>query len=87
MRFLKMLRSRVSLAVLAFCVVVGTTVPALLPSAASAESATAEKVKEVAHGVGTEGVEIVLVILTALISLLVAVIIIPKAIALIKRFI
>ena len=55
--------------------------------ALATESETAKKVKEVATNVGSEGVEIVLIILTALVSLLVAIIIIPKAIGLIKRFI
>jgi len=48
---------------------------------------TETKVKEVAEKVGTEGVSIVLLILTALVGLLVAIIIIPKAIALIRRFV
>lgn len=56
-------------------------------SSLATEGATATKVKEIATDVGTEGVEIVLGILAALVTLLVAIIIIPKAVGLIKRFI
>jgi len=83
MEYMRTLRGKVTFALLTLVVGVFAA-PAL---AGATESETTKKVKEVATGVGTEGVEIVLVILTALISLLVAVIIIPKAIALIKRFI
>jgi hypothetical protein len=58
----------------------------MLPAVAGATE-TKEKVGEVASKVGSEGIEIVLAILTALVGLLVAIIIIPKAIGLIKRFI
>ena len=54
---------------------------------ATEESAATKGVKKVAEGVSSEGVEIVLAILGALVAILVAVIIIPKAIGLIKRFI
>lgn len=56
-------------------------------SAMAVETATEEKVKTVAEKVGSEGTNIVLIILAALVALLVAIIIIPKAIGLIKRFI
>jgi hypothetical protein len=55
--------------------------------ALATESAATQGVKKVAEGVSSEGVEIVLAILGALVAILVAVIIIPKAIGLIKRFI
>ena len=51
------------------------------------EGATSTKVKEIATTVGTEGVEIILAVLTALVTLIVAVIIIPKAIGFIRRFV
>ena len=61
---------------------------ALAPvSALAVETETETKVKEVATNVGTEGVTIVLAILAALVGLIVAIIIIPKAVALIRRFI
>jgi hypothetical protein len=67
---------------------VGAVVMVAFPAAALAtESGTASGVKTVAANVGSEGVEIVLAILTALVGLIVAVIIIPKAVGLIKRFI
>jgi hypothetical protein len=68
---------------------VGAAVMVAFPAAALAtESGTAASgVKTVAANVGSEGVEIVLAILTALVGLIVAVIIIPKAVGLIKRFI
>jgi hypothetical protein len=55
--------------------------------ALATESEATKGVKKVAEGVSSEGVEIVLAILGALVAILVAVIIIPKAIGLIKRFI
>lgn len=51
------------------------------------ESETATKIKAVATTVASEGVEIILIVLTALVSLIVAVIIIPKAIGFIRRFV
>jgi len=59
----------------------------VFPVGALAESEATKGVKKVAEGVSSEGVEIVLAILGALVAILVAVIIIPKAIGLIKRFI
>jgi hypothetical protein len=59
-----------------------------LPAMASAtETETEKKVGEVASKVGEEGVVIILSVLTALIALIVAVTIIPKAVHFIKRFI
>ena len=75
-------RNRVLVAV-AFCT---ASVLVYLPAVAGATE-TKTKVTEVATKVGDEGVEIVLAILAALVGLLVAIIIIPKAIGLIKRFI
>jgi hypothetical protein len=61
---------------------------AVAPAASLATATPTEtKVGEIATSVGSEGVEIVLAILAALVSLLVAIIIIPKAVGLIKRFI
>jgi hypothetical protein len=59
----------------------------LVLPAASGATETETKVGEVATQVGTEGVTIVLAILAALVGLLVAIIIIPKAVALIRRFV
>lgn len=56
-------------------------------SALATESATAEKVKTIASTVSSEGVEIILAVLAALAALIAAVIIIPKAIGFIRRFI
>ena len=59
-----------------------------VPTAAMAtETETEKKVGEIATSVSSEGVVIVLAILSALVTLLVAIIIIPKAIGLIRRFI
>lgn len=58
-----------------------------LAPALSQATETETKVGEVATQVGSEGVTIVLAILAALIGLLVAIIIIPKAVGLIRRFI
>jgi hypothetical protein len=72
----------------ALCSVLALALMALVPGAALAtESPTAEKVKEVATKVSSEGVEIILIVLTALVTLIVAVIIIPKAIGFIRRFV
>lgn len=84
-KLLRGLRSR-SLTFYAMCVAAVTMLVA--PAASLAvETPTEEKVKTVAEGVGTEGVAIVLAILGALVALLVAIIIIPKAVALIRRFV
>lgn len=81
---LKSARTRVYMA----CSVVAAALFVALPAAAGATSTPTEtKVGEIATSVGSEGVEIVLAILGALVSLLVAIIIIPKAVGLIKRFI
>lgn len=81
---LKSARTRVYMA----CSVVSAALFVALPAAAGATATPTEtKVGEIATSVGTEGVEIVLAILAALVSLLVAIIIIPKAVGLIKRFI
>lgn len=67
--------------------VAGVTMLVAPVASLAAETPTEEKVKTIAESVGTEGVAIILIILTALVGLLVAVIVIPKAIGLIRRFI
>lgn len=68
-------------------IIAGVTMLMLPALSLATETDTEKGVKEVAEGVGTEGVAIILAILTALVALLVAVIIIPKAVALIRRFV
>lgn len=66
----------------------GVATVMLLPGAALAtESATEEKLKTVTTQVSSEGVSIVLAILAGLVALIAAIIIIPKGIAMIRRFI
>lgn len=77
-------RSRMGLIGAALAAMVVTAFPM---AALATETETETKVKEVATQVGSEGVVIVLAILSALIALLVAMIVIPKAVALIKRFV
>jgi hypothetical protein len=74
---------RVGLAVFAAL----TALMAFAGPALATESATETKLKTVAEQVGSEGVSIVLVILGAITALIVAIIVIPKAVSLIKRFI
>jgi energy-converting hydrogenase Eha subunit E len=72
----------------AFCAAATAVVLGALPAVASAtESASETKIKEVATQVGTEGVSIVLLILGALVGLIALVIIVPKGVKMIKRFI
>lgn len=80
--FCRTARGRISLVVMS----ASLAVMAVGPGLASATE-TETKVKTVAEQVGSEGTNIVLLILAALVGLLVAIIIIPKAIGLIKRFI
>ena len=56
-------------------------------AALATESATEEKLHTVTSQVGSEGVSIVLAILGGLVALIAAIIIIPKGIGMIKRFI
>jgi hypothetical protein len=56
-------------------------------SAMATETETEKGVHEVATKVSEEGIEIILAVLTALVALIVAVIVIPKAIGFIKRFV
>jgi hypothetical protein len=73
---------------LAACTVVGAAFMAAVPMAALAtESETETKLKTVTTQVSTEGVSIVLAILAGLVALIAAIIIIPKGISMIKRFI
>jgi hypothetical protein len=67
--------------------VFGALLAAVPASALATETETEKGVHEVATNVSTEGVTIVLAVLTALVGLIVAIIIIPKAIGLVKRFI
>ena len=72
----------------ALCLAVAVAVPLLIPGAALAvESPTEEKLKTVTTQVSSEGVSIVLAILAGLVALIAAIIIIPKGIGMIKRFI
>jgi hypothetical protein len=73
--------------VLASLFVCASLVAALPAVAGATETETEKKVGEVASKVGEEGVVIVLAILTALIALIVAFTIIPKAVKMIKRFV
>ena len=57
------------------------------PVAAMATTETETKLGEVTTQVGSEGVSIVLAILGGLVALIAAIIIIPKGIGMIKRFI
>lgn len=67
---------------------VAMVVLAVTPVAALAtESETEKKLHEVTTQVGSEGVSIVLAILGGLVALIAAIIIIPKGIGMIKRFI
>lgn len=79
----KSLRLRIALVIAS----VSAFAVAFVPGAMATESATAEKIKAVATTVSSEGVEIILAVLTALAALIAAVIIIPKAIGFIRRFI
>ena len=73
---------------LAFGASIGAGLMVALPSASLATETETEKgVHEVATKVSEEGVVIVLAVLTALVGIIVAIIIIPKAIALVRRFI
>lgn len=72
----------------AFCVMCFAVALAAVPGVALAtETATEEKIKAVTSQVSTEGVSIVLAVLTGLVALIAAVIIIPKAIGFIRRFV
>ena len=62
-------------------------VAAVVPVAALATTETETKLGEVTTQVSSEGVSIVLAILAGLVALIAAIIIIPKGIGMIKRFI
>lgn len=64
-----------------------SVVVALPGMALATETPTEEGVKTIATNVSTEGVKIILIVLTALVALIVAVIVIPKAIGFIRRFV
>jgi hypothetical protein len=84
MRAVKSVKYRVlAVSVMAF----GALMAAAPVSALATETETEKGVHEIASKVSEEGVTIVLAILSALVALLVAIIVIPKAIGLIRRFI
>lgn len=77
--------ARVAVAsVAAFC---AAALIVAFPVAALAESETEKKIGTVTTQVSTEGVSIVIAVLGGLAALIAAIIIIPKAIGMIKRFI
>lgn len=67
--------------------VAGAVLAAIPASSLATETPTEEGIKTLTTTVSSEGVEIILAILTGLAALIVAVIVIPKGIALIKRFV
>lgn len=70
----------------ALCIAVAMT--AVMPVLALAtETETESKIKAVTTQVATEGVSIILAVLTGLVALIAAVIIIPKAVGFIRRFV
>ena len=80
--------TKTRLVVASVATVVAAALVAVLPVAALAtESETETKLHEVTTQVGSEGVAIVLAILGGLVALIAAIIIIPKGIGMIKRFI
>ena len=80
--------TKTRVALVAASAFVAAAVIAAVPVAALAtESATEEKLKTVTTQVSTEGVSIVLASLAGLVALIAAIIIIPKGIGMIKRFI
>jgi len=72
---------------LAVCVFVVASLGVLPALAGATETEGEKKVGEVASKVGEEGVTIILAVLTALVALIALVIILPKAIGFIRRFI
>jgi hypothetical protein len=84
LKLLKSGRSRLSaLAFLVAALVIGA-LPAL---AGAVETPTEEGVKKAGESVSSEGVTIIIALLSAMVALIVAVIVIPKAIGFIRRFI
>jgi hypothetical protein len=76
---------RKTLAVSAF--LAAATLAAMPAASLATETPTEEKLKTVTTQVSGEGVSIVIAVLAGLAALIAAIIIIPKAIGLIKRFI
>jgi ABC-type multidrug transport system fused ATPase/permease subunit len=78
---------------LALCVAVASAVGGFVtmlvaaPGASATESAGAKAVKEATTTVSSEGVEIIVAVLTGLVALIALAIILPKAIGFIRRFI
>lgn len=70
----------------AFSVGMGS-LAALAPLASATPSETESKLETLSSSVASEGVKLILIVLTALVTLIAAVIIIPKAIGFIRRFI
>lgn len=84
----RIVKSRTRSLALAGSAFVAAAVLAAMPAASLAtESATEEHLKTVTTQVSTEGVSIVIAVLAGLAALIAAIIIIPKAIGMIKRFI
>jgi hypothetical protein len=83
-RMLSSVRGRVAAASAFIAAAIVVAAPA---AALATESATEEKLKTVTTQVSSEGVDIVLAILAGLVALIAAIIIIPKGISMIKRFI
>lgn len=72
----------------AYIVLVVGLASLIVPGTALAtESAGAKAVKEVTTSVSTEGVEIIVAVLTGLVALIALAIVLPKAIGFIRRFI
>jgi hypothetical protein len=76
-----------SVRVVGMCALVFSALLVGPAGALATESAGETKVKEVATQVSSEGVSIILAILGALVTLIALVIILPKAVKFIKRFI
>ncbi len=75
---------RVVAATMAVAGVVFGAMPAL---ASATPTETETKLEELSSKISTEGVKLILIVLTALVALIAAVIIIPKAIGFIRRFV
>lgn len=83
LKFLSSARARISVAVLSlFVAAVATT-----GSALAIESEGTKKIGEVTTKVSSEGTEIILAVLGGLVALIALVIVLPKAVGFIRRFI
>lgn len=84
---LKVAWNAVNMRYLAVCAIVVSCVLDFASSAMATESEAAKGVAEAAGKVNTEGVEILIKVLLAVIALVVFVIVVPKAIKFIKRLV